>query len=85
MPPLHRGVVRPPRAPPRRSFAHGDDLVDALLLTVPETQRRLRLGRNKIYELLSTGQLESVRIGRARRIVAASVDSLAARLLEQQQ
>lgn len=37
---------------------------DALLLTVPETAKRLRISRNMCYELVAEGRLPSVRLGR---------------------
>ncbi len=41
-----------------------------LLLTVERAAERLEVGRTKVFELMATGQLESVKIGRARRIPA---------------
>ncbi|WP_093799839.1 helix-turn-helix domain-containing protein [Streptomyces sp. Wb2n-11] len=41
---------------------------DDELLTVAEVMARLRLGRSTVYDLLRTGQLASVTIGRCRRI-----------------
>jgi len=43
------------------------------MLTVVEAARRLAIGRSTVYELLASGALESVHIGRLRRI---PVDSL---------
>ncbi|MDT3444276.1 helix-turn-helix domain-containing protein [Pseudofrankia sp. BMG5.37] len=39
-----------------------------LLLTPAEAAEQLGLGRSTVYELLATGELESICIGRARRI-----------------
>lgn len=39
-----------------------------LLLTVEEAAEALALGRTKVYELLESGSLRSVKIGRLRRI-----------------
>jgi excisionase family DNA binding protein len=47
--------------------------VDQLLLTPEHAAELLAVGRTKIYELLRTGALESVRIGAARRIPAAAL------------
>jgi excisionase family DNA binding protein len=48
-----------------------DDLADeALLLTVEEAARRLRIGRTTMYGLISGGDVESVTIGRRRLIPA---------------
>jgi excisionase family DNA binding protein len=46
-----------------------------VMLTVVEAARRLSIGRSTIYELIASGALESVHIGRLRRI---PVESLAA-------
>lgn len=40
----------------------------SLLLTVEQAARRLGVGRTLMYELLRTGQVPSVRVGRLRRI-----------------
>ncbi len=39
-----------------------------LLLTVKEAAEALGIGRSKVYELVMSGQLESVRIGGSRRV-----------------
>ena len=39
-----------------------------ILLTVPEVQSLTQLGRTKVYELIQTGQLPIIRIGRSVRI-----------------
>lgn len=43
---------------------------DGVLLTVEEVARRLRLGRTFVYRLITTGELESVKVGRLRRVPA---------------
>ncbi|MFL1902117.1 helix-turn-helix domain-containing protein [Streptomyces tauricus] len=43
------------------------------LLTVPEVMTRLKLGRTKVYDLLRTHRLASLKIDGARRIPADSV------------
>lgn len=47
--------------------------MDKLLLTPEEAAGRLSVGRSKIYELIGTGRLRSVRIGASRRIPAAAL------------
>ena len=47
----------------------------AVLLTVKETAERLNIGRSKMYELVLSGEVESVQIGRLRRIPAVAVDA----------
>ena len=39
-----------------------------LLLRIPEVAETLGIGRTKIYELIATGELPTIRIGRAVRI-----------------
>lgn len=41
-----------------------------LLLTPTETAAALGIGRSKVYELLKSGQLQSVHIGACRRVPA---------------
>ncbi len=45
-------------------------VVDKLLLTPVEAADALGIGRSKVYELLRSGELASVRIGACRRIPA---------------
>ncbi|MCD0483456.1 helix-turn-helix domain-containing protein [Streptacidiphilus sp. ASG 303] len=42
-------------------------------LTVPEVMAALRLSRSKLYDLLRSGELSSIKIGRSRRIPADSL------------
>lgn len=48
-----------------------------LLLTVPEAARRLGIGRTLMYELISTGQIASVRVGRLRRVRPTDLEAYA--------
>jgi excisionase family DNA binding protein len=41
-----------------------------LLLRIPEAAETLGIGRTKIYEMISKGELPTIRIGRAVRISA---------------
>jgi len=45
-----------------------------LLLTVTEASQMLAISRSKMYELLNTGHLPSVHIGRSRRIRMKDVE-----------
>jgi excisionase family DNA binding protein len=51
------------------------------LLTPKDVARRLAIGRTTVFLLLRSGQLPSVKIGRARRIPAAAVDDFIKRQL----
>jgi excisionase family DNA binding protein len=44
-----------------------------LLLTTTEAAQRLGIGRTKLYELIASGAVRSVRIGRGRRIPATAL------------
>lgn len=54
------------------------------LLTVEEAAQRLSIGRTTMYALLKVGQINSVRIGRLRRIPAEALTSYTARLVAEQ-
>jgi excisionase family DNA binding protein len=45
-----------------------DAPVQRLLLTLPEAGRVLAISRSKMYDLLNSGHLPSVHIGRSRRV-----------------
>ena len=47
-----------------------------LAISVAECGEALGLGRTKIYELINSGELESLRVGRRRLIKLASVNAL---------
>lgn len=51
-----------------------------VLLTVEEAARRLRIGRTTCYALIRSGDLESVPVGRLRRVPAEAVPEYVARL-----
>jgi len=54
------------------------------LLTLPEVQTALSLGRSKVYELIGAGELRPVRVGRAVRFPAHEIDAFVARLEAEQ-
>jgi excisionase family DNA binding protein len=54
--------------------------VDRLLLTPEDAAELLGVGRTKLYELLRVGAIESVRIGRARRVPADALHEYVTRL-----
>lgn len=59
--------------------------MDPVLLTPEEVGRALHLGRTKVFELIITGQIESVKIGKCRRIPVDAVHAFAARLRAEQE
>ena len=57
--------------------------MEKVLLSIPEAAERLSLGRSKLYELMTAGELKAVRIGRAVRLPVEEVDAYARRLLDE--
>ncbi|MGR3936255.1 helix-turn-helix domain-containing protein [Streptomyces sp. BRA346] len=59
----------------------GDEPGDPTLvgLTVEQAARRLGIGRTKMYEYVSSGEIPSVKIGNLRRIPAEAVGEFLAR------
>jgi excisionase family DNA binding protein len=53
---------------------------EALLLTVEQAADRLGLGRTKTYQLMWSGEIEAVKIGRSVRVPVASLDQFVERL-----
>lgn len=54
-----------------------------VLVTVEEVARRLSIGRTATYMLVLKGELQSVKIGRTRRVVVTSITDYITRLLEE--
>ena len=52
----------------------------AVLLTVEEAAKRLRIGRTSMYRLVSTGTIETVTVGRLRRVPAECLAEYVTRL-----
>lgn len=55
-----------------------------LLLTVPEAMAELSVSRWTIYELIRSGELESVTIGRCRRVPRTALDAFVSRRLREE-
>jgi excisionase family DNA binding protein len=51
-----------------------------LLLTVEQTAAELHIARRRVFDLIRTGQLASVKIGTSRRIRSADLAEYVARL-----
>lgn len=62
---------------PEHDDAPGDPTLVGL--TVEEAARRLGIGRTKMYEYVSSGEIRSVKIGSLRRIPAEAVGEFLAR------
>ncbi len=52
-----------------------------LLLTVPEAAQALAISRSKLYELLATDVVASIRIDGSRRIPLSALEQYVSRLL----
>ncbi len=55
---------------------------EALGVPPATAERLLGISHKKIYELLSGGELDSYKIGRARRVTLASIEGFLARQIE---
>lgn len=57
----------------------GPQPVEPLCVRVNDAARMIGIGRTKLYELISSGELETVKIGKATRITTASLHRLVER------
>lgn len=57
------------------------DKTTLVALTVGEAARRIGIGRTKLYEYVTSGEIASVKIGSLRRIPAEAVNDFLARRL----
>ncbi len=81
-------LLAPPLSAPRpRRRINPHEVIDLtvradnrLLLTVDEAAERLGVGRTLMYELLGSGDIESVRLGRLRRIAPQALSNYVAAL-----
>ncbi|HEY8722142.1 helix-turn-helix domain-containing protein [Pengzhenrongella sp.] len=79
-------LVTAERARPRRRESTPEPEVinltmqsDQLLLTVPEAAHRLGIGRSFMYQLIAAGEIETIRIGRLRKIAPRAVEAFVER------
>lgn len=59
-------------------------LMEQVLLTPEQAAHRLNLGRTVVYSLIASGDLESVKVGRLRRVPVDATDAYVLRLRDQQ-
>ncbi|MFI0374506.1 helix-turn-helix domain-containing protein [Actinomadura sp. 1N219] len=52
------------------------------LLRVPQVMEALQLSRWRVYELIRSGALESIKVGRDRRVPVDALDTFIAQLRE---
>jgi len=55
---------------------------DWQLLKVEEAALRLGIGRSKVYDLIASGELRSVRIGASRRLPVSEVKGFIVRMMD---
>jgi excisionase family DNA binding protein len=70
------------RTEPRQSVDVTLRTSDRMLLTVEEAAERLGVGRSTMYQLIAAGLIDSVRVGRLRRIEPDALATYIARLRE---
>lgn len=51
---------------------------NAIAFTVEEVAKNCRLSRSRVYALIASGELRSIKIGRLRRIPASAVEEFVA-------
>ena len=54
--------------------------METLLLKIPDVMARLAVGQTKVYELMSSGELRSVKVGRSRRVPSDDLERFMAEL-----
>jgi excisionase family DNA binding protein len=67
-----------PNGPSGADHSPAPEHPGAVLLTVAQVCERLQISRPTFYGLLESGQLRSLTIGRARRVVLADLEALIA-------
>lgn len=58
-------------------------MCDGLLLTIADAAQRLSIGRSMLYTLIQRGELPSVKLGGARRVLLADLEAFVTRLRDQ--
>ncbi|MEU3188128.1 helix-turn-helix domain-containing protein [Streptomyces sp. NPDC006923] len=71
-------------ASPPLAVLHAEAAPVLDLLTVPQVMAHLQLGRSAVYDLLRTGQLASITLGRARRIPTSALTDFIRTRLDQE-
>ena len=54
------------------------------MLKVEQAAARAAIGRTRMYDLIKSGEIQSVKIGRSRRIPVEALDADVTRLLDEQ-
>jgi excisionase family DNA binding protein len=85
----HKVTVRPIElfdAQNAESLTDGDDRISLhceLLLTPEDVADVLRIGRTRVYDLINTGVLRSLKIGRLRRVRRIDLEEFIAVLVDE--
>lgn len=58
--------------------------MDKLLLTIPEVAVQLNLGRSLVYLLVMRGEIDSIKVGRARRVPAEALERFIQEKMDQE-
>ncbi|MBR0554029.1 helix-turn-helix domain-containing protein [Stakelama marina] len=58
----------------------GHQHIEPICVGINDAARMIGVGRTKLYELISAGELETVKIGNATRVTTASLHALVMRL-----
>ena len=69
---------------PNTTEKHVDN-TDRVLLKADEVARRLSLGRATVYQMIASGELRTVRRGRAVRVPVRSIDEWVERQIQRGQ
>ena len=80
-PATHNPAGRCRRLPSAVATTAGRCAMPRLLLTVPEAAESLAISRSKLYELLASGDVASIRIDGSRRIPLTALEEYVSRLL----
>jgi excisionase family DNA binding protein len=78
----NRALVPAPAAVASVGSSHGPPRPAPIAMTVASAMSALGIGKTKLYELLASGDLEAIRVGRRRLILQASIEALVERLRE---
>lgn len=57
--------------------------IEPICMKVNDAARMIGVGRTKLYELIASGDIETVKLGKSTRVVTASLYSLITRQREQ--
>ena len=85
----HRRIAVPrqttgPNTDDEQDWTEPDRTAAHLLLTVEQAARRLNVGRSTLYALLQSGRLQSVTVGRLRRVPADALSDFVESLRDRQ-